>query len=428
MTVAARIDALVTPRRLLIYPALFIVVGLLLELVPAFTPPIGKSLGATDFMAHWLAGNWLVSGHTWPLFDVATQRAITQQMFGPDHWHLFDSPPFDAVLYAPLGLLPAIPADGLWTVFSLILLGLAAWLLRPLLPGFSPARWRIALVVCAASYPLLSLIWTGQDSAVSLLLWIAGIRLALARRDGWAGAVFALGLFKPQLFWLPPLVFLAQRRYRACVAWLVVSAAIAGGWAAAFGADSYVQWFRLLTSPITLSSAQTGMAWDMQSLPAFLQTLGPSQFAEPLELAGLLLALAVLAALFVTHQRQRQPDGLSLWCSALLLTLLVSPHLLVYDLMLALPVALILLDRCNSRQLRLTLLSFFFLTWSLPLRHVLVSHATWPLTVLGDSWGAVPLLLLFWLNSNYGIARRGVRRTSAVAQPIPLVAAGTNPT
>ena len=152
MNTAARIDERTVRRPLLIYPAAFIALGLLLELYPIFAPPVGHARAASDFMAHWLAAHWLAAhwlGHIWPLKEVA-QRTFAQQVFGPDHWHLFDSPAFTAVLYAPLGLLPAIPADG---AFSLLLLGVAAWRLRPVVPGFSYGQGRPGLLLCAASEP-----------------------------------------------------------------------------------------------------------------------------------------------------------------------------------------------------------------------------------------------------------------------------------
>ena len=83
------------------------------------------------------------------------------------------------------------------------------------------------VLVCFAAQPVLELLGSGQDSAFSLLVWVAGTRLILARRDVLAGFVFALGLCKPQLFVLVPVVLLLQRRYRSLAAWSSAAAVLA---------------------------------------------------------------------------------------------------------------------------------------------------------------------------------------------------------
>src|SRR5207249_1557623 len=138
-------------------------------------------------------------GDTSHLYDPAAQQALQDRIVGKqDMFAWYVSPPFMALLYLPFAALPYLLSAVAWTVFTLLLLRIAAWLARPLIPDLGARHWRFALLVAAASQPIFELLGAGQDTALSLLIWVVGVRMAVSRRDGLAGTIFALGLLKPQ--------------------------------------------------------------------------------------------------------------------------------------------------------------------------------------------------------------------------------------
>lgn len=401
---AGWIDSHLTERRIRAYAAIFLAVWVasLSGSIVLGHPP--RNVLATpilpDYLNHWTGGRLVLEGATDRLYDVGTQLALQYRVVGEsDQLYWFVAPPFAALLYLPFAALPYVPSTLVWTAVSVLLLLGAARLAQPLAPGLSRQHRATLLLIGAAAQPTFELIGSGQDSALNLFLWVAGTRLAVAGRDGPAGVVFALGLHKPQLFFLPPLLFLVGRRWRALAAWALTAGLLGSVSLLLVGSDGVLAWFALLVSPLYRDEVQAGQAWRMQSLPALLAAIAPRQLAPPAEALGLLLGLLLVAGLVrraVRHSRSDRAREAALWGLACLTTLLASPHLGLYDfILLALP-ALLLVERANQRPVRLALLAAFGLTWTLAARYALVSAAPWPLTAFGASWTAVPLLWL-WL-------------------------------
>ena len=402
--VAGRFDALLTPQRVRGYSLIFLCVGvagyLLLPLIGVGGDAAGVGrLKFADFVARYTSGRLLLTGDAAHLYDLAAQEAMQRQLFGPsDYLSLFVSPPFSALLYLPFAALPYLPGAILWMFVSLIWLAGSAALLRPLVPRLG-GSWGGVLIVAAGSQPVIELLSIGQDSALALLLWVAGIRLSLARRDGAAGIVFALGLFKPQLFFLPPLLFLCLRRPRAVMTW----AATAGGLGVIslllVGPDGMRAWFELLASPLYQTAAQAEQAWKMLSFTAFFRALLPVSLGGVAELFGLLLGLVFAAFFVVLALRSRHLVAgreVPLWGLASVTTFLASPHVLIYDLVVLIPSALLLIEARADRRVRVALAALALLAWTAIIRNGLFGALPWPLSILGGSWDALPLLAL-WL-------------------------------
>jgi hypothetical protein len=398
---ASRIDGLIVRHRVRAYSLVFVGMGVITLTAKMVNLPLGHDIGRTvltDFLSRWAAGRMLLTGRGAQMYDVAAQIHVQREAIGPSRtFSLYVSPPFVAGIFAPFASLPFALSALVWAGTTVALLALAAWIFRPMLPRLKN-DWGLILLVCAASEPVFELVGSGQDSALAVLLWIAGVRLAVTRREGWAGVVFALGLFKPQLFFMPPLVFLAMRRYRGLGAWMATAVSLGVVCVGGFGLVGLRSWFELLGSDLYQSEVQIGQAWRMQSLPALAQAFAPTEFGSAMGRIGLSLGLA-LVAICVWNARRCRDDSskaLGLWSMAIATTLLASPHVLAYDLVLLAPGAIVLIQHRNCRRVRLAILALLVLTWSSPLRHMAVSGLPWPLTVLDASWGAVPLSIL-WL-------------------------------
>lgn len=420
---AAATDRRVTAARARAYGLIFLVCGGLFYVVaPLLVPALRHGapiLG--DFLARYTAGRFVLDGAASRLYEVGAQEAFQQEVAAAgDFLSLFVSPPFSALLWVPLAALPYAPAALLWLACSVGLLAVAATLARPLVPRLG-RHWALALVVAAGAQPTLELLGSGQDSGLALLLWVGGVRLALARRDAAAGALFALGLFKPQLFFLAPLVLLCLGRWRALAGWAATAAALVLAGLAVGGPAGLVAWLELLRSPLYQSAAQGAQAWKMYSLSALARSLAPPPLGGAAEAVGLAVGLALVGGCALVARRARGHDApreALLWGLAALTTVLAAPHVLVYDLVFLFPAVVTLLDRANSRRARLALVALALLSWSSLIRNGAFGMLPWPGGALGASWGALPLLAL-WL-----ACRRALAGPTAQpeAGPVPALA------
>ena len=421
------LDRWIDLKRCRNYSIIFIVLGYGLIIVSTFLGHLPKTaFGESvlpDYLAHWTGGRLVLDGQFTNLYDQGTQFQVQAVAIGQTStlaW--FVSPPFVGLLYVPLSELPYLASAGLWTLLSALMLLTALKLARPLAPNISDARWRMIVLVCFASQPVLELMGSGQDSAISLLIWVAGTRLILARRDALAGVVLALGLGKPQLFVLVPIVLLVQHRFRSLAAWLSTASFLALLSVGMVGFGGARNWLVLPFQDAYREAVQVGQAWKMQGLPSFVTAIMPPSLGRTAEVVGLLAAI-ILLTLFVTACR-RWPTSqgeVGMWAFASVTTVLLSPHLVVYDLVLLLPAVLYLLERHDTATVRVALLALFVITWMAPAAHRLAAAAPWPLSVVGAGWGAIPILVL-WRVFRNSASMTGVQRI-----PQPVAEPGTDP-
>jgi hypothetical protein len=350
-----------------------------------------------DFLAHWTGGRLLLDGRADVLYDAAVQLDLQRPMTsGATGIAWFVSPPFAALLYAPFALLPYGAAAVAWTVVSIGLVVAAMAVLRPSLPRLGGRDWKVVTVAVAATQPMLELVGAGQDSALSLFLWVSGVRLLGSGRDAAAGAVLALGLVKPQLFVLAPVVLLLQRRWRALASWAVVATGLALVSVLMVGASGVGTWLRLPFTTDYLEQVQNLQTWRMQGLPSWLASVAPPSLLGPAQVAGLALGAVAVAAFVVAVRRAPASAFHLVWAFAALTTVVASPHLLDYDLLFVVPALLFLLERHDSRQVRLMLLLLVVLTWTIWVRYRLAEELAWPASAVGASWSALPVAAL-WL-------------------------------
>jgi hypothetical protein len=364
----------------------------------------GGEVVLPDFLAHWTGGRMLLDGDTGALYDPAAQRAVQAVEVGDGTLSWFVSPPFATYLYGPFAMLAYGQAAVAWTVFSTACLVAAAILVRPLAPRLFRDHTVGVYLVLLATQPVFELLGSGQDTGLSVLLWVAGIRLLLAGRELAGGMVLALGLFKPQLFFVVPFVLVAQRRWRALGAWAATAIGLGLVSVGTVGLDGVIDWAKVPFSETFHAAVQVGQAWKMQSLPALASTLGLSSWVVEL--------VAVAAVLVFLRQLRRARTlgvgDLPMWMLAMMATVVASPHLVVYDLVVGLVPMLWLVEHANTRTVRLACLTLFVLTWTVPVRHFLGGP-------FDAAWSAIPLVILWAV-----LARSiGVTRAPATQEDIP---------
>jgi hypothetical protein len=354
---------------------------------------------AIDFTAHVTAGKMALSGDLHELYDVRRQWEVQQQFLGsqhPEFVHYYISPPFVAYFYAPLAALPYTTAAGMWTALTIVLLVFSLRLLWPLVPNLHRYGFGAVLVACFSTWPVIELLVDGQDSAISLLVLVAGLWFLRGRQDSFAGGILGFGVFKPQLFFLIPVLLLLQRRWRALIAWLTTASILTASSIAMVGPDGIRSYLALITSESFQRGTQS-MDWKMQSLAPLFHALfqGPAvSLATPLTL----VVDAILLAMFARMASQPcvgAPRFVLLFALSILTGALVSPYFFMYDCVILLVPSLVVLNEAASRPtIRFSLALAYVLAWTTLIRYSMFGSDPWPASLLAAPWAALALLAL----------------------------------
>jgi hypothetical protein len=315
-----------------------------------------------DFRAFYAAG-YLMRTHPSRLYDLTQQEQVQQALISPGYFLPFYHPSYETLLLAPFSLLHYRSAYLAFIAFNMLgllaVLFIARPLLSPSIPWLRTRPWLIFFLYL----PLLLAMLLGQDSILLLLLCCMSWRQLESRRDMSAGCLLALTLFKFQIAIPLAILITVRRGWRFAAGFIMASTAVALLCIALVGSAGTADYIRALS----------GATSAINKSAVVEQRMGVYPFAMP-NLAGLLFASgarflrspAAFNALTLTCS-----IGVFAWCArairrarlktafsiAILCVLLVSYHLFIYDLTLALlPVAL-LADRIH----RYILLALFAL-------------------------------------------------------------------
>ena len=276
-----------------------------------------------DFAAFYGAGALVLTGQGAGLYDRDKQRAV-QQEFLPDHpdgWVDFAYPPFVAVLFVPLALLPFKWAFSIYSLAQVCACVGAVQLAATVSPRVRANRIA-AVAVTLSFYPLMRSVLGGQNTGFSLLCAV-GLAVSLCRsRDFAAGLWAAAWLFKPQLA-LPVMLLGGVRRGRGFWVAVVLGGALWYGLGALAGGFAWPVWW---WSDGVVRFVQTDVSFDLSN--------GISLREVGLRLGVGILATAV-SALWLGMTAWRcwfwKGSAVPLIVTATVATLLISPHTLFYD-------------------------------------------------------------------------------------------------
>lgn len=363
-----------------------------LVMVMKLTPYLRN--GYPNFASFYTAGTMVRTGEATALYDLPAQYEM-QKQFAPNvsirqaalpYLH----PPFEALLFAPLTLLPYWPSYLLWTALNLALLALSLMILR-IGPGLRGVSLIFLALAAAGFYPVVTSLIQGQDCVLLLFLFVLAL---VALEKGWdtaAGLLLAGGMFRFQVV-LPVILLLAIRRWRILLGFLPMSALLGVlsvgmvGWT---GATGYLNFL------IRMEKSGAGgsiVASGMPNLRGLLSGLpGASAESNAMFVATILCSVAVMgiAGYCIRYQKNSIRFTFTL---ATVAALLVSFHSLTYDLSLLLPAILLLFaddEHATERSRQIDIL-LLLLLYDLP-RFELVGAWLSPFI-----WFAALLFWLFW--------------------------------
>ncbi len=299
--------------------------------VPGLVDRAGRFKG-TDHIYFYVMGSLMLDGRTEDLYSPDAHLAEGRRRIDPN-LRLYaphsNYGPQVASAFVPLARLPYGYSLTLFLLFTAVCYGFSVWVTWRDLPWLAPYG-RLVALLAAASPLFLSLFRYAQLTAIALLLLSLALAALRRNRHFLAGIVIGTMIFKPQLGMVLGIALVVAAEWR-----IVAGAAVAGlgqlglAWAVSstFVMRQYVEvLWRLLRDPSLVQIYPT----EVHSLRGFLQLLLPQ---SPFVGFVSLTATVALVAIAIRVWRSRSDIGLR-WGTLVLLTVLASPHLLTYDLLL----------------------------------------------------------------------------------------------
>ena len=328
---------------------------------PGMRDRFGHLKGA-DFLHAYVLGTLALEHRGDALYDARVQREIGEQRV-PESAGIYFLPvygPQYSLIWAPLARLPYAWAAAIWMVLSAAIYAACCYGVWQTCPNLRAYGATVALL--AAAFPgFFALITFGQNSALALACFTGTYFALRARREVLAGLCLGLLAYKPQLALVPACVFLtaclwprkpANESKRAGItrpgaskvvlgATISVIAQLLVAWLW-YGASPLVSYAHVLTrlgSTGKMAEILEPRPYLMHSLRAFWNLLLPwpgAAFVLYVVTALVAIALAIVCSQRLLLERR--------FAVMLLATVLVAPHLTVYDLVILTPAFLWIAD------------------------------------------------------------------------------------
>jgi hypothetical protein len=299
------------------------------------------NLKGTDFLHFYTLGSLALAHRGADLYNLDAQSILAAQRVpaASDIRYLPLYPPQVSIFFAPFARLSYPGALIFWLALSTLLYGLCCYAMWRACPNLRTSK--LTVFILALAFPAFwHLIAWGQTSALALTCFTLAFFALRARHEFLAGLALGCLIFKPQIALAAALVFVVTLN------WKVMSGAIPSAAAQLTAAWLYYgprplrAWMQMLPNLRSLLPLLEPRPYQTHCLRTFWTMLIPWPSAA--------LTLYIITALLVaamTIACWRSPLPLSLRFSALLFaTVLLAPHLTVYDLVILAPAFLLLSD------------------------------------------------------------------------------------
>lgn len=328
------------------------------------------NLKGADFLHFYTLGSLALEHRGADLYDMDKQAAVAAtripEAAGIRYLPLY--PPQVSILFAPLAHFSYGWALTLWWICTGLIYAMCCYSIWRACPNL---RGHGALVtLLAAAFPaFFHLIAWGQTSALALACFTLMFFLLRDRRDFLAGLTLGCLIFKPQMGLAAAIVFVALGAWRAVAGAVVAAVVQFSAGVFYYGKEPLRQWIHTLANANSLLPLLEPKPYQTHCLRTFWAMIVP----WPALASGLYVisAAAILALTYSLWRRNATP--LPLRFSALLLaTVLISPHLTIYDLAILAPVLLLLADwlMAQSPEAANRIGTLLYLVYMLPLLSV----------------------------------------------------------
>lgn len=339
-------------------------------------------LKGTDFLHFYVLGSLAAEHRGADLYDMKAQAVLAVQRVpqaaGIKYLPLY--PPQVSIFFAPVVSLSYLNALIVWWVVTVVLYGLCCYWIWRDCPNLCDHGVTVALLA-AASPAFFNLIAWGQTSAVALACFTLLYFMLRDRREFIAGLALGCLIFKPQLALAAAIVFLATGAWRILAGALVSSAAQLSIGTLYYGMEPLHRWLGMLRNARALLPLLEPKPYQTHCLRTFWTMIVPW---PAMSFALYAMSAAIILVVTIGLWKRDQPPALR-YSALLLASVLVAPHLTVYDLVVLAPAILLLADglagQPPTREVRYagTLL---YLVYALPLLGILARYTHVQLSVL----------------------------------------------
>jgi alpha-1,2-mannosyltransferase len=301
------------------------------------------NLKGTDFLHFYTIGSLAVEHRGVDLYDIDAQARLASQRVAEAARlrYLPLYPPQVSLLFAPLSYLPYGWALIVWWVLSAVVYGMCCFAVWRACPHLRDDG--VTVFVAALAYPaFFHLIAWGQTSALALACFTGMFFLLRSKKNFAAGLVLGCLIFKPQLGLAAAVVFALTGAWSTVLGAALSAAAQLGIGVAYYGVEPLRQWLRTLLNAQTLMPLLEPKPYQTHSLRTFWSMLIPW---PGIALGFYVLCAVVMTGLTIYLWKPERSVPLAVRYSSLLLaTVLIAPHLTVYDLVILAPALLLLTD------------------------------------------------------------------------------------
>ncbi|MGA2746931.1 MAG: glycosyltransferase family 87 protein [Candidatus Sulfotelmatobacter sp.] len=327
------------------------------------------NLKGTDFLHLYTLGSLAAAHRGSDLYDINAQAALAAQRVpeaaGIRYLPLY--PPQVSIFFAPLAHFSYGWALILWWTCSATLYAICCYSLWRVCPNLRGLGTTVILLAVAFPAFFHMIAW-GQTSAAALACFTGIFFLLRARREFLAGLVLGSLIFKPQLGLAAAILFASLGAWKIVAGAALSAAGQLSVGVLYYGAQPLRTWLHMLRNVRAVLPLLEPKPYQTHSLRTFWSMLVPWPH---LAFALYVLSAAAVLGLTIACWKRVPTVPLSLRYSALLLaSVLVAPHLTVYDLVILAPAFILLADWLisqNSTRSAWWLGTLLYLTYMLPL-------------------------------------------------------------
>jgi len=301
------------------------------------------NLKGTDFLHLYTLGSIAVAHRGADLYDMNAQAALAAERVpeAASVRYLPLYPPQVSLFLAPLAHLSYGWALILWWICSVVVYGVCCYSVWRACPNLRDYGGTAALL--AAAFPaFFHLIAWGQTSAAALACFTLMFFLLRDRQDFLAGLALGCLIFKPQLGLAAAIVFASIGAWKTVLGAALSAAGQLSLGVLCYGMEPLRHWVHVLWNVQAVLPLLEPKLYQTHSLRTFWSMLVPW---PEVSLILYVVSAAVALSLAIACWKRSSALSLPLQYSALLLTsVLVAPHLTVYDLVILAPALILLAD------------------------------------------------------------------------------------
>jgi hypothetical protein len=297
--------------------------------------------GILDYVSFHAAASLIRAGDGDKIYDLTAIGEVETQTVGREIGGEtvlpYLNPPFVALALAPFAGLELTSFVIVLFVLNAALFVITAAILQNMLALRGVRQCVFYWLFCVSVFPVFALFLQQQLTLWICLAWLGLVSFEAQGKQGLAGASLALGLVKPQMILLPLLFLVYQRRWKTLASFSAVAAPLVLISLAVTGPQGLIDYPRFLLDSTAWETngvnARQMFGWN--GIVADLTgDLSPARIVL-LALAAPTLALALVAWSWRARWHVQQDRLPALMGLMLVASLLVNPHLYLYDMTLA---------------------------------------------------------------------------------------------